>query len=61
MCATGSIAPSPIAYSAAGMAWAICIIIAGWTTANPTIYRAGLAIQGIMPSVRQWKVTLVVG
>ncbi|MEM8966559.1 MAG: hypothetical protein AAGE93_09080 [Bacteroidota bacterium] len=59
--AAGSIAPGPIAYSAAGMAGAICVIIAGWTTANPTIYRAGLAIQGIMPSVRRWKVTLVVG
>lgn len=59
--AAGAIAPGPIAYSAAGLAGAICVIIAGWTTANPTIYRAGLAIQGIMPSVRRWKVTLVVG
>ncbi|MGD1892472.1 MAG: purine-cytosine permease family protein [Cyclobacteriaceae bacterium] len=59
--AAGSIAPGPIAYSAAGLAGAICVIIAGWTTANPTIYRAGLAIQGIMPSVRRWKVTLMVG
>ena len=59
--AAGSIAPGPIAYSAVGMSGAICVIIAGWTTANPTIYRAGLAIQGIMPSVRRWKVTLIVG
>lgn len=59
--AAGSIAPGPIAYNAAGIAGAICVIIAGWTTANPTIYRAGLAIQGIMPTVRRWKVTLVVG
>ncbi|WKN33535.1 hypothetical protein PZB74_09350 [Porifericola rhodea] len=59
--AAGAIAPGPIAYSAAGTAGAICVIVAGWTTANPTIYRAGLAIQGIMPKVRRWKVTLVVG
>ncbi|WPP53259.1 purine-cytosine permease family protein [Catalinimonas niigatensis] len=59
--AAGSIAPGPIAYNAAGVAGAICVIVAGWTTANPTIYRAGLAIQGIMPTVRRWKVTLVVG
>ncbi len=59
--AAGSIAPGPIAYNAAGVAGAVCVIVAGWTTANPTIYRAGLAIQGIMPSVKRWKVTLVVG
>lgn len=54
-------APGPIAYYAAGVAGAICVIIAGWTTANPTIYRAGLAIQGIFPRVKTWKVTLIVG
>jgi purine-cytosine permease-like protein len=59
--AAGAITPGPIAYNAAGIAGAICVIIAGWTTANPTIYRAGLAIQGIMPQVRRWKVTLMVG
>ncbi len=59
--AAGIVTPGPIAYSAAGIAGAVCVIIAGWTTANPTIYRAGLAIQGVMPSVRRWKVTLAVG
>lgn len=54
-------APGPIAYYAAGTAGAICVVIAGWTTANPTIYRAGLAIQAIMPRAKTWKVTLIVG
>lgn len=54
-------APGPIAYYAAGAAGAICVIIAGWTTANPTIYRAGLAIQGIFPGFKTWKITLIVG
>ncbi|MCB0609229.1 MAG: hypothetical protein KDD12_16055 [Lewinella sp.] len=54
-------APGPIAYYAAGVAGAACVIIAGWTTANPTIYRAGLAIQAIMPKSKTWKVTLIVG
>ncbi len=54
-------APGPIAYYAAGFAGAACVIIAGWTTANPTIYRAGLAIQAIMPRSKTWKVTLIVG
>jgi len=54
-------APGPIAYYAAGIAGAICVIIAGWTTANPTIYRAGLALQALYPKWKTWRVTLVVG
>ncbi|MBN1780535.1 hypothetical protein JW948_05365 [bacterium] len=54
-------APGPIAYRAAGLAGALCVIIAGWTTANPTIYRAGLALQSIRPKWKTWKVTMVVG
>ena len=54
-------APGPIAFYAAGVAGAVCVIIAGWTTANPTIYRAGLAIQAIMPRTKTWKVTFIVG
>jgi purine-cytosine permease-like protein len=54
-------APGPIAYGAVGVAGAICVVIAGWTTANPTLYRAGLAIQSINPKWKTWKVTLFVG
>ncbi len=54
-------APGPIAFRAAGIAGALCVIIAGWTTANPTIYRAGLALQAIKPKWKTWKVTMVVG
>src|SRR5690606_26863375 len=54
-------APGNIAFRAAGTAGAICVIIAGWTTANPTIYRAGLAVQAVMPNTRTWKGTLIVG
>ncbi|MCB0742437.1 MAG: hypothetical protein KDC67_00920 [Ignavibacteriae bacterium] len=54
-------APGPVAYRAAGIAGALCVIIAGWTTANPTIYRAGLALQNIKPEWKTWKVTAVVG
>ncbi|WP_051287052.1 purine-cytosine permease family protein [Algoriphagus mannitolivorans] len=60
---TGSqeFAPGQIAYQTLGIAGAVCVIIAGWTTANPTIYRAGLALQGIFPKVPTWKITAVVG
>ncbi len=54
-------APGPVAFRAAGIAGALCVVIAGWTTANPTIYRAGLALQAIKPSWQTWRVTAVVG
>lgn len=53
--------PGPMAFKACGIAGLICVIIAGWTTANPTIYRAGLAFQAIMPKVSRFKVTLATG
>jgi hypothetical protein len=37
------------------------VIIAGWTTANPTIYRAGLAFQAIFPKSSRFRVTLITG
>lgn len=54
-------APGVVAYNAAGIAGAVCVIIAGWTTANPTIYRAGLAVQSLVPKWKTWKVTLITG
>jgi purine-cytosine permease-like protein len=57
----GEVAPGPIAYLGAGIAGLIAVIVAGWTTANPTIYRAGLAIQTVTPDWKLWKVTGVVG
>ncbi len=42
--------PGPMVFDAVGVAGLLCIAVAGWTTANPTIYRAGLAFQGMFPS-----------
>ncbi len=53
--------PGPLAYQAAGLAGLICVIIAGWTTANPTIYRAGLAFQAVIPKASRFRVTLITG
>ena len=39
----------------------IVVVIAGWTTANPTLYRAGLALQSVTPNWPRWKVTVVAG
>ena len=59
--AATSDAPGEVAFQAIGVAGAICVIIAGWTTANPTLYRAGLAFQVASPNWKRWKVTLFAG
>lgn len=55
------VAPGPLAYNAIGIFGIIAVILAGWTTANPTIYRAGLAFQAILPKLSTVKVTLLAG
>jgi len=59
--ANTNVLPGPLAYRAAGVAGLICVIVAGWTTANPTIYRAGLAFQAIVPKCSRFVVTLLTG
>jgi purine-cytosine permease-like protein len=56
-----AVLPGPLAYNACGVAGLICVIVAGWTTANPTIYRAGLAFQAIVPAFSRYRVTLFTG
>lgn len=53
--------PGLMAFEAAGLAGAAGVFIAGWTTANPTLYRAGLALQVVTPNWPRWKVTLFAG
>ncbi|QDV44050.1 cytosine permease [Stieleria neptunia] len=53
--------PGLLAFQSLGWAGIICVVIAGWTTANPTIYRAGLAFQGILPNSSRTAMTLVAG
>ena len=53
--------PGTIALFGAGIAGAVSVVIAGWTTANPTLYRAGLAIQVATPNWKRWKVTFAAG
>src|SRR6266568_3217316 len=59
--ALGDVAPGPIAYLGAGVTGAATVVIASWTTANPTLYRAGMALQTITPNWKRWKVTLAAG
>ncbi len=55
------VAPGPLAYNAIGVFGIVAVILAGWTTANPTIYRAGLAFQAILPNLSTYKVTILAG
>ena len=59
--ANTDVLPGPLAYRAAGLAGLLCVVIAGWTTANPTIYRAGLAFQALAPRSSRFTVTLITG
>jgi purine-cytosine permease-like protein len=53
--------PGLMAYEALGVAGVAGVLFAGWTTANPTLYRAGLALQTITPNWPRWRVTLIAG
>lgn len=55
------VAPGPMTYQAVGLAGLVCVVVAGWTTANPTIYRAGLAFQAIVPKASRFSITLLAG
>ena len=53
--------PGALAWGSLGWTGIICVVIAGWTTANPTIYRAGLAFQGVFPRSSRTAMTLLAG
>jgi purine-cytosine permease-like protein len=53
--------PGLMAFEAVGLAGIVGVVLAGWTTANPTLYRAGLALQTITPGWPRWKVTVAAG
>jgi purine-cytosine permease-like protein len=55
------VAPGPLAYNAIGIFGILVVLLAGWTTANPTIYRAGLAFQAILPKLSTFWVTIIAG
>lgn len=53
--------PGDVAYRALGVSGYVIVIIAGWTTANANLYRAGLAAQAIFHNHSREKVTFTVG
>jgi len=57
----GALDPGEVAFQSLGLAGVIAVIIAGWTTSNPTIYRAGLAFQSLNYNWSRTQVTLIAG
>lgn len=53
--------PGDVATQALGAVGILAVMIAGWTTSNPTLYRAGLAFQSLNPAWRRTRVTALVG
>ncbi len=53
--------PGDVAYHALGMSGFVIVIIAGWTTANANLYRAGLAAQAVFSNHSRRTTTLAVG
>ncbi len=57
----GKLDPGDVAFRTLGWSGVIAVIAAGWTTSNPTLYRAGLALQAITPNWSRARVTIVAG
>ncbi|MGQ1911278.1 purine-cytosine permease family protein [Marinifilum sp. RC60d5] len=56
-----SLDPGDVAYYALGASGFVIVIVAGWTTANANLYRAGLAAQAIFKNHSRKRTTLIVG
>ncbi|MGQ8336234.1 purine-cytosine permease family protein [Sunxiuqinia sp. A32] len=53
--------PGDVAYYALGASGFVIVIVAGWTTANANLYRAGLAAQAIFKNHSRKSSTMIVG
>lgn len=57
----GQLDPGEVAFQSLGIAGIVAVVIAGWTTSNPTIYRAGLAFQSLNHNWSRTRVTVIAG
>jgi len=53
--------PGDVAHYALGLSGFVIVIVAGWTTANANLYRAGLAAQAIFQKKSRKQTTMAVG
>ena len=50
-----------VAFQALGYIGLLAVLLAGWTTSNPSFYRAGVAFQALTKGASRAKVTMVAG
>ncbi|ANQ52621.2 hypothetical protein MY04_5289 [Flammeovirga sp. MY04] len=50
--------PGELAYLGAGFTGIVCVIFSGFTSAVPTMYRVGLAVQSSLKRFKFWQITL---
>lgn len=50
-----------VSFTVLGYAGLLGVVIAGWTTANPTIYRVALSFNSVFPQFTYKKMTYIVG
>ena len=55
------ISPGMMTFEALHWTGLVIIVVAGWTTANSNLYRAGLAAQSVYPSYSRARTTAIVG
>ncbi|PSJ21633.1 hypothetical protein CVH10_12085 [Halomonas sp. ND22Bw] len=53
--------PGGVAFSVLGAMGLIAVVVAGWTTSIPSLYRAGLAFQSVFPKYSRVRVTVATG
>ncbi|MGQ7249369.1 purine-cytosine permease family protein [Halomonas sp. V046] len=53
--------PGEVAYRVLGVMGLVAVVVAGWTTSIPSLYRAGLAFQAVVPRLPAMRVDLAVG
>jgi len=50
-----------VAYQSLGLIGILAVLLAGWTTSNPSFYRAGVAFQALTRSPSRTKATVIAG
>lgn len=53
--------PGAVTNTVMGLTGITAVIVAGWTTANPTIYRSALSLNVLLPKMTQKQVTYLIG
>ncbi|MDO4544970.1 MAG: cytosine permease [Bacillota bacterium] len=53
--------PGAVTNTVFGLTGICAVVVAGWTTANPTIYRSALSLNVVLPKLTHKQVTYVVG